>query len=423
MAKRALAPGVLVGLFALLTVAGCEGGAPAGDAAPGKKEPEAVPVILRQVKSEPIQRYVEVVGTLWGDEDATVSAKVAGRVVGIFKDVGDRAAPDEPLAHIEQTDYELAARQKELAVSEQLAKLGLGEFPAGDFDANTVPTVQRAKLQADNAQAKYQRGLQLHEQTPPLISDQDFADLRTAWDVAKSNYDVEMLTARSLLSEARTRQAELQIARQALADTTVKTPSAPSPGTPGEGGSEDDFERRATTNPNHPNPLPKYRQRGQEEVTTSPSSSPREYAVAARQVSVGEYVSQGTPLFRLIDDDPLKYRAAVPERFAADIRVGQGVRLVVEAFAGREFAGEVTRINPQIDPANRTFQIECIIPNPQRVLKPGAFARARLLTHSDSGVVFVPREAVVTFAGTTKVFTVDPEGKAVEQTIQTGERK
>ncbi|MGH7213714.1 MAG: hypothetical protein ACREIT_02980, partial [Tepidisphaeraceae bacterium] len=49
--------------------------------------------------------------------------------------------------------------------------------------------------------------------------------------------------------------------------------------------------------------------------------------------------------------------------------------------------------------------------------------RARLLTHSDSGVVFVPREAVVTFAGTTKVFTVDPEGKAVEQTIQTGERK
>jgi membrane fusion protein (multidrug efflux system) len=149
--------------------------------------------------------------------------------------------------------------------------------------------------------------------------------------------------------------------------------------------------------------------------TTQPSDDT--YAIASRMVSVGEYVKEGTPLFRLIDDDPIKLRAAVPERYAAVVRVNQPVKVRVEAYSD-EFAGRVTRINPQIDPANRTFMIEVLVPNEKHLLKAGAFARASVHTHSEENVVFVPREAVVQFAGVSKVFTVGSDGKAIEHAVE-----
>ena len=53
--------------------------------------------------------------------------------------------------------YELEKRQRELAVNEALAKIGLTELPAADYDPVNVPTVQRAKLQAENAAARFEQ--------------------------------------------------------------------------------------------------------------------------------------------------------------------------------------------------------------------------------------------------------------------------
>src|SRR6478609_9734803 len=78
-------------------VQGCE---KKSDASQVRKAETAVPVILAAPKIESVQRYVEVVGTLWGDEDATISNKVPGKVIAIYKDIGDRVASGEPLAQL-----------------------------------------------------------------------------------------------------------------------------------------------------------------------------------------------------------------------------------------------------------------------------------------------------------------------------------
>jgi multidrug efflux pump subunit AcrA (membrane-fusion protein) len=360
------------------------------EAKPQAKAPDPVPVALAAVRTQAVQREIEVVGTLWGDEDTTVAAKVAGRVTAVHKDVGDPVAANEPLAQIDPTDYELAQRQRELAISEALAKIGLTELPGAgkDYDPVNVPTVQRAKLQAENAQARFERGKSLFEQAQPRISEQEFDDLRTAVDVAKRDYDVAELNARATLEEARARVADLEVAKQRLVDTVVRTPNAMVPGEPGEGGA---------------------------------APRPRTYSVASRMVSIGNYVREGDPMFRLVDDNLVKLRAPVPERFGNQIAVGQEVAVTVEAST-ETFTGRVARINPQIDPANRTFEIEVVVPNPDHKLKPGAFARARVKTHTQSGVVFVPQQAIVSFAGVNKVFTVK-DGKAQEVRIDLGQRQ
>ena len=147
---------------------------------------------------------------LYREEEVTISNKVPGKVVATYKDVGDRVAGGEELAQLLRNDYELALNQRRSALQEVLARLGTDRAPPADFDTSSLPAVSRARLQAENARARFERGRQLHQRTPPLLSDQDFADLQTAHDVARQGYEAELLTARALVTtrlQSRSRRA------------------------------------------------------------------------------------------------------------------------------------------------------------------------------------------------------------------------
>ena len=210
-----------------------------------------------------------------------------------------------------------------------------------------------------------------------------------------------MLTARSLLADARALQSELAQEQQRLADTTIRAPKA------GE-----EAKSQATTAPSGG---------GAADGAATQPPKPISYAVASRQTSIGEYVREGTPLFRLVADSPVKFRAQVAERFLGQVKVGQGVRVKVQAYPDT-FAGTVTRISPAVDMASRAFQVEMLLPNEDGRLQPGSFARGAILTRVDPEVTLVPSDAVVTFAGVSKVFTVDEQNKAVEKKVELGQQ-
>jgi multidrug efflux pump subunit AcrA (membrane-fusion protein) len=100
----------------------------------------------------------------------------------------------------------------------------------------------------------------------------------------------------------------------------------------------------------------------------------------------------------------------VPERYVGEVRKDQAVELRVEAYA-EPFRGVVGRINV-VNEVNRTFEVEIVVPNGQGRLKPGSFAKADILTRTDDGVIMVPQEALVSFAGVTKFFLLDESGKS-----------
>ncbi len=375
-----------------------------GAANPQRQTPESINVTVASSRVQPVQRTIEVVGTLYGDEETVISAKVAGRIIAIFRDVGDRVGLNAPLAQLDRIDYELNVNQKRMAIQEALAKLGLDDFPESTFDPARVPTVVRAQRQAANAEARLQRARQLFEQDQPLISEQDFADLQTAFEVARSDYEVALLNAQSILAEAQTRRSELALEQQRLRDTTIRTPEQPlattveaTPAT--ETGSIETTVATTT-----------------EEVVSTQADD--RYAVSARLVSVGEYVREGAPMFHLVADNPIKFRARVPERFSSLVKTGQVVHLFVDAY-DETFHGMVARVNPQVDRSSRTFEIEVVVRNDAGRLRPGGFARASIFTHVEENVTFVPAEAVVSFAGVKKVYAVQ-DGRAVELNVQTG---
>lgn len=357
-------------------LAGCAEESSANGPATTRPAREAVQVALAPVQIGTLPVTIDVVGTLYGDEEATISAKVPGRVLEIFADVGDRVAPGAPLAQLDPADYELVVRQREMDLFEALASLGLETMPPDDFDVSNVATVARARFQAANAKARMERARQLYTQDPPLISEQEFTDLETAYQVSERNHDVAVLEARQQIAVAKARESQLGTARQQLADTTVRAPASPA----------------AAQSPN-----------------------PDRYAITERRVSVGEYVGQGTAMFRVVADDPIKFRAAVPERYAGQVAIGQQATLRIEG-SSEGFTGKVARINPAISVETRTFEVEILVENDDHRLKPGAFGRGTIEVGERSGVVFVPREAIVSFAGVDKVYTV-ADGKAVEHRV------
>ena len=73
--------------------------------------------------------------------------------------------------------------------------------------------------------------------------------------------------------------------------------------------------------------------------------------------------------------------------------------------------GKVARINPSVDTASRTFQVETLVPNERGLLRPGGFAKAAIITDAEAKAAVVPIESIVRFAGVTKLFIVE-NGKA-----------
>ena len=78
------------------------------------------------------------------------------------------------------------------------------------------------------------------------------------------------------------------------------------------------------------------------------------------------------------------------------------------------------RISPAIDQLRRVLIVEADLPN-DGTLHPGMFARAELVVNASEPAVTVPTNALVTFAGLEKVFTI-VEGKARERVVATGRR-
>src|SRR5262249_53585431 len=121
---------------------------------------------------------------------------------------------------------------------------------------------------------------------------------------------------------------------------------------------------------------------------------------------------------KLVIDRPLKFRGRVPERKIGEVRLGQKAQVFTAAYK-ESFPGEVTRINPSIDRDTRAFEVEVLVPNAQGQLKPGGFAKTGILTDVSPQTPTVPLEALVTFAGVTKIFLVEA-GRAKEVQVTLG---
>ncbi|MEO6407584.1 MAG: efflux RND transporter periplasmic adaptor subunit [Burkholderiaceae bacterium] len=136
-------------------------------------------------------------------------------------------------------------------------------------------------------------------------------------------------------------------------------------------------------------------------------------------VSVGDYVKDGADLVNIEDTGSMFVDFRLPERVLARLKVGQDVAIALDSLPGRSFAGRVDAFDAQLDSNGRSLLVRAKLDNRDGALRPGMFARARLVFEVRENALVVPEEALVPQGGKQYLLkVVDDNGAKVTQRIE-----
>jgi RND family efflux transporter MFP subunit len=367
-------------VLALSVIAiGCEN-ATSGQTAPGGgaggrggrgRGGQTVATETTTVQRISVQREVDLSGTLLSPDQARVSSEVAGIIRDVPVQLGTEVRAGDLLVRLEPRELQLALDRAEGQLRQIEAQLGINHSQAQRPPSDEqIASVRQAMANRDDARNTFKRAQQLHDRG--LMSQVDFDTADTRMKIAEANYQAAVDNIQALKATLQDRRAAWELAQKKLADASIKAPVAG--------------------------------------------------AVSERLVQPGEFIRENTPVATIVQVNPLKLKTAIQEKYAGSIHPAQSVAFAVEAFPGRMFAGKVAYVSPAVDQATRTFAVEALVDNADRVLKPGFFAKGVVHTRRDENVLAVPEDAISTLAGVSTVYVIE-SGKARQQQVSLGARQ
>lgn len=390
-ASRLVLPTVALVLLAL-AAAGCgqthPDRAPAAAGAAVARHPEsptAEPAATVKAEPKPWKATVRSQGGLVADELTVIGARVAGRIAAVAVEVGQRVRTGDVLIRLDDTELRLRIEQAAAELGRARAALGLdpvAETIAGaevgggdDADADTIhvaaaPEVLRERAKLDEARAQFVRLEALAERNAISRSDVDTGIAAVA--VAEAALAAAIQQVEEKVAVLKVHRAQLALARQTWAQATVRAP----------------FDGL---------------------VQSRHGSAP------------GASVRVGDAMVTIVRTDPLRFRGTVPERQALEIREGQPVIVRLDG-ASAPIHTAVARIAPVLDEMSRTLLFEADIPNADGLLRSGLFAQADVVIDAEAEALVVPATSVLEFAGTEKVWLLEPGGQPRGVPVRTGRR-
>lgn len=359
-------------LLILITIglSGCTAGGVAGksaDARPPAKELQVTPISV-QIKE--FHRNVEAVGSLFPQEEVTVSSEVDGKVDQVFVDVGDRVEAGQPIVGVSTVELKLALDQQRALYRQARTRLGLPEDSDDDLSKVTdAAEVKKAAADLKQAEDTYNRSKVLLEKQ--LVPEQDVEQGEARLNSAKAAYDLSIQTVQNLRAQLPQYRATMELAEKKLRDAVIRAPF-----------------------------------RGE---------------VKERVVAPGQYLRVQTPVMGIVSIDPLRVRLKIPEKMTEWVHVGDVVSVSVEAYPDKKFSGKVSRINPSVDQQSRTFEVEALLANSEGLLKPGFFIKAQLGSGKLDKALLVPEDALLYAFGIYKAFLI--QANVVKETeVKVGDR-
>jgi multidrug efflux pump subunit AcrA (membrane-fusion protein) len=362
----------LTALLAISTLllAGCgfrKETAEASGASPGS---DANPIVVSgsAAESRQVPLFADATGSFVAEESSDVAPLASGRVIQTPVDIGDRVEKGEIVARLDDSDALLRLQQAKASVEQADAALRQAQdkigFTGGPFKPEAVPEVQSARASYDSAVADSK------------LADADasrYESLLKTGDISRSNYEKQATlaeTARARVNTAlRQYESALNNARQnyqAIASAQAMLSVSRAQLAQAQKALDDTIIRA---------PISGY--------------------VAARQVSVGEYVSPASKIITIVRSNPIKLQLQISAMDTSRLSLGLRVLARIEGYGNREFEGKVTALNPSLDPNSRSMTVESRFDNPKLELRPGMFATARVILPGTEQVVMVPRNAVL----------------------------
>jgi RND family efflux transporter MFP subunit len=299
------------------------------------------------------------------EQQSDVTGVVPGRVVEVLVRRGDVVAEGAPLVRLRDVDYRLQAAAARAALEQAQARLGMdgtGRVPRPEDTAE----VRAAAASRDLAEDGLRRAERLAESGALAQAELDRARAQAA--AARAQYDQALNGMRSASAALAQARVAIGQASTAVRESIVRAPFA------GE--------------------------------------------IAEVFVDPGEYVAPQMRVVSLVSTHPLRLEMPVPQEQLAAVARGQAVQVRVPAFPERVFAGVVRRISAAVRADTRALTVEAEVPNEDGALRPGMFARARVELGTTTEGARVPANALLSEAGSHRVFVIG-EGSVIEERVVT----
>jgi HlyD family secretion protein len=356
----------------------------AGCARQAEETPKPV-VAVKVARAEvaDLKLSVRAPATIFPREQANIAARITAPIRTLRVRKGDSVSAGQVLATLENRD--ILAQRAEAAAALVDAQASLQKISAG-----TLPTdVERARGQLvgaeaalDKAQKVYDRRAELFKQgaipnRDLLVSQTELAQAKAAYDVAKKS--LELLENQSRDKDIRIAESRVEQAKAKLAQTEAQLQFA---------------ELR----------------------------SPFAGSITEQFLYPGDMAKPEAPAFTVMDLTVAIARAQVPEAQTGQVRIGQACSFAsVDASSGPS-GGRVIVVNKAVDPARRTVEVWCEIPNSGRRLRASVFGELTVATGVVTKAVVVPQSAVQFAEGTRKgsVLVVDQKHVAHKKDVEAG---
>jgi len=314
-----------------------------------------------------IRTAVDVSCDIEADHLVSVFSKVGNSYIDeILVDEGDQVEEGQPLVLLNVDDFEIEVRRREATMKQRK----LAEAQNALSQRETAARQRAQQAQFERARADWERVQEATQGGVDVFSDKEMLDLEKAYQSALAELDALKLTAERTISdgefavlETESAQIELEAAQRDLALATVRAPVSG--------------------------------------------------VVADRMVDPGLLVSPQTQLLTLMDPRQLISHLRIPQE---DLLVVTGpglpVEFVFDALPGHVFTGQVEAINPSVDPSSGLVRVRVrLADDAVGVVRPGMYARARIIVESRDDAYLLNKRAVVHDDGRSWFFVAD-EGVA-----------
>lgn len=336
-ALAALVPVLALALVSALGASGCDGDADAASSAA-----PAVPVRVIEVQPRDLVRTYTELATLVAPAFVDVATEVAGRIAALPFDEGDRVRRGDVVVRLDATVAEAQVREARARLAQAEAGLAQAEARVTATDAATREA-EAALAQARDAFARKEQLLRERATAE--------ATFREARD--------QLAGAEARLAVTR---AELESARASLSAQAAAI----------------DVSRAAV-------------EVAEAMLAKHSVAAPLDGVVVSRGPDEGAMTQPGDTILRLESTDPLRAEVGLPERLARFVKGGDQVAVRTETT---ELDGVVFRVSPAVARDTRTVLVEVDVPNRERALRPGTFARVTFALERRDGALAVPEHAL-----------------------------
>lgn len=335
-------------LSAALLIAGCHAKAPVAADQP-------VPVELRQAKQvvEPVS--VRASGEVEANVTSLCAFQIGGRISRIAVEEGQAVRKGQLLAQLDPADYQNAY---DAAKGQATAAAAVSRKAQTGLRAQEL---EQARIEYAQQLDQYNRMKFLYEHKS--LPANDFHKIEASYHAAEQRYRMAQEGTRSedkvsAAGQSHSAAAQMHEAAKHLGDTRLIAPVSG--------------------------------------------------FVGMKKADVGNTVAAGTPVFSVLDLDPVKVRVGIPE---AEIgKVKQGARAVVRipSLGNQIFEGKVDAVGVAADPASRTYTVKIAVPNKAHILRAGMIAEARIFSDQKRSALTLPGDAIVHDShGVTLVYVFD----------------